>query len=140
MARFADTQYSQSDAINTLADADEVNTHGSYRTAVGSDETLTAAQLINGCYVATGSPGATALTLPTAAAIVAAIPNCQIGSYCMFYLRNETDGTVTVTTNTGLTLDGTVAVPTVKSQIFHVSVTAVDTPAVTVTGVLTAAI
>jgi hypothetical protein len=138
MARFASEQLSQTAAINTLADADEINSHGTYLTEVGITQTLTAAEFINGTQVPTGSPGATAMTVPTAADIIAAIPNVQIGSRFQFFLRNETDNTITVTTNTGITLDGTVAVPTAKSQIFTGHVTSLT--AVTIVGVLTAAI
>ncbi len=136
MARFASTQTSQSEAINTLADADEVNTHGTYTTEAGSTQTLTTDELINGTFVATGTPGATTVTTPTATAIVAAIPNCQIGSKFDFALVNETDNTATIGAGTGVTLDGTVAVPTTTSQIFRGHVTAVTTPAVTLVGVL----
>lgn len=140
MARFAETQYSTEQAINTLADAINANKNGLYTTEVGASKTLAASVVINGTYVTTGAPGATAVLFPTAANIVAAMNNPQVGSMADFHVKNETDNTMTMTTNTGLTLDGTVAIPTLKSQVFRIHVTAVSTPAVTIVGVLTAPI
>jgi hypothetical protein len=49
---------------------------------------------------------------------------------------NTSDNTTTITAGAGVTLVGTVAVPTNKTQIYRGVVTAVDTPAVSLVGLL----
>lgn len=141
MARFASTQTSEGDAIGTLADAVVAVSSGAYTAkTVTTHYTLTAAEMINGVVKEGGTPGAHNVTTPTAALIVAAIPNCQIGSTFDFYLMNGSDNTATMLAGTNVTLIGTTAVPTAKSQVYKGIVTAVATPAVSVIGILTAAI
>ena len=70
--------------------------------------TLTPAQLLSG-LISDDPEGAQALTLPTAAALVAAIPEPRVGLTWWVCVQNEcsvTDSTegITVTTNTGCTL------------------------------------
>lgn len=65
--------------------------------------TLTAAQFINGILNVTVANSTTALTTPTAAAIVAAIPGCQVGSSFIVTLMNLGSGTLTWTLGTGVT-------------------------------------
>lgn len=139
MARFANPQHSNEEAIGTLADELHVVGHGAYEERTEGAVTLTPAQLINGVIKQGGSPGAFAMTYPTAAAIVAAIANCQVGSRFEFDLINGGDGTITMTTNTGISVKGTATIATSKSQHFVGIVTAVDTPAVTIAAILTAA-
>jgi hypothetical protein len=72
-------------------------------TAMAASATITAAQLINGIYVATGAAaGAITATTDTAANIVAAIPNCQVGSAFDFWLNNLSGQTATLTGGTGV--------------------------------------
>lgn len=81
--------------------------------------TMTAAEALAGVFITTAA-GALALTLPTAAALVAAFPNVQVGSQFVLYLVNAGNNTLTLTTNTGLTINGghgTATLPTVTSQI-----------------------
>jgi hypothetical protein len=140
MARFASSQASQNDAINTLADVSEQQTSAAYLARTAGAITLSAAQIINGIVNQSGTPGAFNMTTPTAAAIVAALKNCQIGTKFEFVLMNGGDGTVTIVAGDGVTLAGVTAVPTVKTQIYRGVVTAVATPAVTLVGLLRAPI
>lgn len=77
--------------------------------------TLTAAQQLAGLYEHTSVTGAGTATLDTAANLDAAMPNVQVGDTFNFTYANVGTQTVTITTNTGLTLKGTVAVPTLKN-------------------------
>jgi hypothetical protein len=138
MAEFVSNPSSMVDADRqTIQLANQV-AQRAYLARTAGAVTLTAAQLINGVVNQSGTPGAFNMTTPTAAAIVAAIKNCQVGSAFEFILVNGGDGTVTIVAGDGVTLAGTTAVPTVKSQIYRGIVTAVATPAVTLLGVLTA--
>ena len=97
-----------------------------------TDHVLTAAEVLN--TVLTHTPtGAANDQMPTAAAIVAAIPGCQINSSFRFVLRNTSAGanTITVTTNTNTTLAGTMTVAQNAVREFVGIVTNVTTPAVT---------
>jgi hypothetical protein len=94
--------------------------------------TLSVAEFINGAYFQTGTPGAVTKTTPTAAAIVAAIIGCAVGTTFEFILVNDGDGTLTVGAGDSVTLSGTATVLAAKNRVFKGIVTDVDTPAVTV--------
>jgi hypothetical protein len=102
--------------------------------------TLTADQMVNGICTFSGQTGAQNVTTPTAAALIAAIPNAQIGSSFDFVIRNEhtSSGAITVVAGSGVTLDGTTAVPITKTQLYKGVMTSLT--AVTLYGLLTAAI
>jgi hypothetical protein len=93
-----------------------------------------AAQILGGLILRDPNGGARSDTLPTAAAIVAAIPNCQVGTAFEFTVRNTADAaeTITVSTASGLTLSGTMTIAQNNSKRFLAVVTNVGTPAVTV--------
>ena len=80
--------------------------------------TATAAQISGGSAFVeldlTGNPAAgAALTLPTVASLIAALPNPIAGdSYVLRVKNSANSGTWTVTTNTGWTLTGTMTVAT----------------------------
>lgn len=110
MANFAAAQAGQTQAIGTLAA--EVNQVGSVSNlaVTGATVTLTAAQVING--IVTISTGSTcAVTMPTAAAVVAAIKNCQVGSGFDFVIQNQNSGTAT--------MNGAVAGNTYSGQVVN---------------------
>jgi hypothetical protein len=104
--------------------------------------TLTPAQIINAIITASGQTGAQTVTTPTAADIVAAIPSPEVGTSFEFTLRNEhtSSGAITMQAGAGVTLDGTTNVPITKTQVYRGVITNVATPAVTIYGLLTAAI
>jgi hypothetical protein len=122
-------------------DAIVAATTRAYNALTSSSPTLTAAQLVNAFLKLSGQTAAQTPTTPSATAICAAIPNCQIGSYFEFTIQNAntSSGAVTLTAGAGVTVtDG--AVPITKTQLFRGIVTAIDTPAVTIYGLLTAPI
>jgi hypothetical protein len=86
-------------------------------------ETLTAAMIIDGLYVQSGTPGAHSKTLPTAALIVAAIQGCAVGTTFRFIYDNGGDNTTTFLTGSGVTLSGTATVATSKNREFTFVVT-----------------
>jgi hypothetical protein len=105
-----------------------------YSTAAGQSTTLTGAQVAgawNVCYDNTGTTPAN-LQMPTAANIVAAIPNAQVGMTYMLEIRNSSGSanTATITTNTGITLTGTMTIAQTVTRRFCVTV--VSLTAVTV--------
>ncbi len=85
--------------------------------------TLTAAQVVGGVLVANPSTSAATYTLPTAAAIDAALPNAIVGSTFDLNIVNigTSSGAVTLATATGLTDGGNafVAVAVTSSAAFR---------------------
>lgn len=80
--------------------------------AVAAAVTYTVAEILSGLLLRDALSAARADLLPTAAAIVAAINGCQVGTSFRTWIRNTGAGagSITLTTNTGLTLSGTVAI------------------------------
>lgn len=103
-SRFASEQKSSTSAINTVADVANIPTFLTV-TAVtsGSSGASTAATTINGMY--RFSSGSTyTLTTVTAALLVAALPNCQVGTSFDFWVVNANSGDLTITGGTGVTV------------------------------------
>lgn len=123
MARFASTQASEGKAIGVIADLANFLGQRTY-TAItsGSSSTATAAAFVNGIYNFSGGSTYT-LTTPTAAQIVAQIPNCQVGSCASVHIINTNSGTTTVTAGSGVTGVGTLNVTTNKAQGYEIIVT-----------------
>lgn len=80
--------------------------------AVAAAVTYSVAEILGGFVLRDTASTARADLLPTAAALVAAINGCQIGTSFRTWIRNTSAGagSITITTNTGLTLSGTVAI------------------------------
>lgn len=129
-------------SLNAAVDlaVDQINAAAAlaYNAVTSDDPTLTAAQMVNGIVNVSGQTTAQDVTTAAAAALVALIPNVQIGSAFEFTLRNAhtSSGAVTVVAGSGVTLALTTAVPISKTQIYRGIVTAIDTPAVTLYGLL----
>lgn len=81
-----------------------------------TDYTMTAAEMIGGLIRDTTS-GATAVTLPLVTDLVALTGSAAGSSFYVTYLNAGTH-TATITTNTGWTLYGTMAITTGKAQTF----------------------
>ncbi len=98
--------------------------------------TYTVAQILGGLILRDALSGAKADLLPTAAAIVAAIEGCQVGTSFRTLIRNTGAGagSITLTTNTGLTLSGTMVIvfQQQKELTFVVTNNIVGSEAVTV--------
>jgi hypothetical protein len=84
---------------------------------VSAAGTLTAAQLLTGLIVASGTPGTQ--TLPTVALLEAALPNVKVDSGFNLNLVNTAGSTATVATGTGWTIVGTATAATVTSAAFR---------------------
>ena len=84
---------------------------------VSAAGTLTAAQLLTGLIVASGTPGTQ--TLPTVALLEAALPNVKVDSGFNLNLINTAGSTATVATGTGWTIVGTATALTVTSAAFR---------------------
>jgi len=80
--------------------------------AVAAAVTYTAAEVLSGFLLRDALSSARADLLPTAAAIVAAINGCMVGTAFRTVIRNTGAGagSITLTTNTGLTLSGTMVI------------------------------
>ena len=84
---------------------------------VSAAGTLTAAQLLTGLIVASGTPGTQ--TLPTVALLEVALPNVKVDCGFDFNLVNTAGTTATVATGTGWTIVGTATAATVTSAAFR---------------------
>lgn len=104
--------------------------------ATAAAVTHTVAELLSGVVNRDTGSAARADLFPTAAAIVAAINGCQIGTSFRTLIRNTSAGagSITHTTNTGLTLTGTVVIPfqSSKEYLFIVTNVTPGSEAVTV--------
>jgi len=71
---------------------------------------------------------------PTAADLLTAVPSAIIGTSFIVTIRNTADAaeTITMTTNTGLTLSGTMTIAQNAQKDFFVNFTNVTTAAVTI--------
>lgn len=100
-----------------------------YRAAVtlntASALTYTAANLLSGFIKRDPNGAARADLFPTAASIVASIMGCEAGTSFDLEVRNTADAaeTITITTNTGLTLSGTMTIAQNNQKRFIVIVT-----------------
>jgi len=93
-----------------------------------SNQTYTAAGVIGGTITRTGITANRTDAMPTAAAIVAAIPGCVVGTTFEFVLNNNDDtNTVTLNgANTGVTYEGTATALAVgDAWLFRVVVTSI---------------
>ena len=70
------------------------------------DLTLSVAAVLGGIAQFTGAAGAVAYTLPTAADLIAAMPDMDIGDSYMFVLMNTAAQIATITTGANITLSG----------------------------------
>jgi len=84
---------------------------------VSAAGTLTAAQLLTGLIVASGTPGTQ--TLPTVALLETALINVKSDSGFDFNLVNTAGSTATVATGTGWTIVGTATALTLTSAAFR---------------------
>ena len=128
---------SQTDAIDRVADElHAISGNGTAATTntAASPVTMTAAQALAGLYIQ-DTDGAFALTLPSAANLVAAFANAQVGSSFFMAIVNTGNNTTTITAGTGNTLGGhaTATLATATSQLFHVKFTNVTAAAEAVT-------
>lgn len=90
--------------------------YGLTKTPVAAQNTTpTAAQLLGGYYAHTSQTGGGTATLPLASLLDAAITGVATGDSFVCLYTNPGNQTVTVTTNTGFTVSGTVAIPTLRS-------------------------
>lgn len=88
-----------------------------------ADYTVVAADLVNnGNFVNTTASAGRAFNLPTAAQIVAAIPNCHTGDSFQVRLLNQSTQTWTVTAGANTTLRGTAAVATLTVGTIRVTI------------------
>jgi len=123
-----------------LGDGGSIRADQKYTAATNTAAfTATGAQVAGAAQVVldlTGSlAGDLAITLPTAANIVAAIPYPSVGENYRLRVINTGGGhTWTVTTNTGLTLTGTMTVATNTWRDFIVTLTSLTAVAVQAIG------
>ncbi len=87
--------------------------------------TLTAAQLLGGLILEDPNGGAVTATLPTAALLVAAMPDAIVGSAFEFTIRNTADAaeTITVAAGDGGTASGTMTIGQNNTKRFLVVLT-----------------
>ncbi len=98
-------------------------------------QTITAADIVAGYSLRSGQTAAVTDTLDTASDIVAAIPNCAVGTSFKFRSLNEGPYTQTIGAGAGITLAGTVTVAASTWREWMGVVTSVTTPAITFTNI-----
>jgi len=120
--------YSQQSAIALLPTFNVLDVTLATVTNAG---TLTAAQCLGSLVFHAGTGGA--LTTPTAAQLVAAMPGCTVGTAFNLRVRVTSASTSTLTAGTGVTLSGTAATATLnaKTWLFVVTNNVVGAEAVT---------
>ncbi len=93
--------------------------------STAGDVTFTAAQVLGGLILRDPAGAGRADLVPTAANIIAALSQAGVGNSFEFTIRNTADGaeTITVTTNTGITLSGTMTIAQNNSKRFLAVVT-----------------
>lgn len=93
--------------------------------ATVADVTFTAAQMLGGLILRDPNGGARADLLDAAANIIAAIKQAGVANSFEFTVRNTADAAeaITITTNTGLTLSGTMTIAQNNSKRFLAVVT-----------------
>lgn len=105
-----------------------------YTTAALQSAVIPAANLAGAKIVAFENTGTTPANLQfdTAANIVAAIPGARVGFGYLLKIRNSSSGanTATITTNTGITLTGTMTIPQNTTREFLVTLTSLTAVAV----------
>jgi hypothetical protein len=103
--------------------------------ATAAAVTYTAAQLKGGLIFRNTSGAGRSDLFPTAANIVAALPGAFVGQTFEVTIRNTAGAaeTITMTTNTGLTLTGTMTIAQLNQRSFWVRLTNVNPGAETVT-------
>jgi hypothetical protein len=103
-------------------------------TATAGAVTHTAAQILGGLILRDPAGANRADLFPTAANIVAALPGCVVGQTFDVTILNTADAEeiINMTTNTGLTLSGDMAIERYRSKTFRVVLTNVTVAAVTI--------
>jgi len=86
-------------------------------TLATQNTTPTAAQLLGGVIEHASTTGAGTATLDTGTNISTAVSGVTVGDSFRCLYANTGNQTVTITTNTGLTLKGTAAIPTLKNAV-----------------------
>lgn len=106
-------------------------------TALGTvgNGALSAAAMVGGIITRSGSTAAYTDTTDTAANIVAAIPNAQVGTSFDLTIINTVAFADTIAAGAGVTLSGTTAVAASSWRRFVGTITNVAAPAVTLKGV-----
>jgi hypothetical protein len=119
VAALIDGQQSISDVVTTIS-------------TVGAG-TLTAASLMGGVVIRAGAQSATAFSdaTDTAVNIVAAIPNAQAGQSVRCIIKNNTDGAMTITAGSGVTLSGQNIIPANSWCEFAIVLTSLSAVAIT---------
>lgn len=83
----------------------------------------TGANVAGGLITVTTAGGAVSMQIPTAAALVAAVPNAEVGSVikCLVVAYGHASNAVTATTNTGITLLGVgeLTIPARTSRLIY---------------------
>lgn len=102
--------------------------------------TLSAANFLSGLLIRSGPAGAFSDTTPTAAQIVAAIPNVVVGSNRLIAIQNSGAGLMTLLAGAGVTLSGTTTIASGATRWYLASVTNATSgsEAVTLQGISTA--
>ncbi len=120
--------------IKQLSVNNKLTAHAKSAISNAAGVTLTAAQVVGGMIFRSGAVTVSD-TFPTAALLLAACPGWETGDVRILTIRNANTGTLTLLTAAGVTLTGTMTIPTVNRGQFAVEKTAATTVTITALGV-----
>jgi hypothetical protein len=136
MARYATTKTSLNSAVDTVADKAEYLQNLGYSEVTADDPVLQAAAMVNGIVNISDQTTAQDVTTASATALIALIPDCQVGHTFEFAIQNEntSNGAATLVGGADVTVSvvGTAAQPIDTTRLFRARVTNVGTPALTI--------
>lgn len=107
--------------VSALGQAISFNAMDVTVTTVTNAGVLTAAQALGGMVDHAGTGGN--LTTPSAAALVAAMPGCTVGTAFDVVVRVTSGSTSTLVAGAGITISGTASTATLNSKIWRFVVT-----------------
>ncbi len=120
-------EYNTTDDILTTANTKITGTvkTSEIGTSVATSGTATAAEILGGIITTNTAGGSGTVTLPTAATIIAAVPDATTGDVikCLFVAHGADGNDVTLVSNTGLTMSGTPRVIGNTSRLVYFRIT-----------------
>lgn len=131
MSGFFRVQGYDAQGLAKMSRAGDVPFNPAIPAAVSADsaQTITVAQLLAGLYLRSGMTAGRTDTTDTAANILAALPNMDIGDSIQLYISNTVAFALTIAGGTGVTMGSKVTVPASGSGVLFLTKTGAATMA-----------
>lgn len=95
--------------------------------ATDSNQVISTSAILGGLYVRSGTNTSRTDTTATAVAILATMPDMDIGSVYMFMVANQTANTIVIAGGTDVTASGNLSVLTLSTKWFMLTKTSATT-------------